>query len=155
MVPTIAVVLLVGFWVSTRGEDCGPPGSATDMSKDPPYKDYVKAWTNSAGCKVRRDIVALRYNSCTAADIREILIGTPLGNPTTPETTRVYVRDPSGGYGSAPLGARVALPSGAVDSGYRFGAQQLWSVPADDAYLYVVSADVVEAWPKGLGPTCA
>ncbi|MEX2555883.1 MAG: hypothetical protein WEB06_09645 [Actinomycetota bacterium] len=100
----------------------------------------MKAWTNSAGCKVRRDIVALRYNSCSAADIREILIGTPLGNPTTHGTTRVYVRDPSGRYGSAPFDRRVDLPAGAVDSGFRFDAQQLWSIPADDDYLYVVSS---------------
>ena len=131
---------------------CGQPGSDTDMSKDPDYVSYVRGWTNAQGCAVRRDVIAMReHGGCYPDNIREILIGTPLGEPTTPQTTRIYVRDPDGAahgaFGTAPLRRNIALPPGARDSGYRFGDLALWILPDDPQYVYVVSPDGVEAWP--------
>ncbi len=69
---------------------CGQPGSDTDMSKDPDYVSYVRGWTNAQGCAVRRDVIAMReHGGCYPDNVREILMGTPLGAPQTPQTTRI------------------------------------------------------------------
>lgn len=151
----VAGLVVLGYRVATHNPACGRTGSQTDMTKDPPYRNYVKGWTDTAGCRVRRDVIALRESGgCGREDIREIFFGTPLGNPTTPETTQIYVRDPRGQYGERPLRKDLALPVGARDAGYRFGESQLWTLPGDVTYVFVVTRDRVEAWPRGHGPTC-
>jgi hypothetical protein len=158
LLPLVLILIVglafVGYRVATHNPACGRPGSQTDMRKDPPYRDYVKGWTDLAGCRVRRDVIALRQNSCTREDIREILFGTPLGDPTTPGTTQIYVHDPRGQYGEGPLRLNVSLPTGARDAGYRFGNWQLWTVPGHATFVFVVTSGRVEAWPRGHGPSC-
>lgn len=150
----LAALAFMGYRVATHNPACDRPGSQTDMRRDPAYRGYVKGWTDAMGCRVRRDVIALRENSCTREGIREILFGTPLGEPTEPQTTRIYVRDPQGQYGQGPLLLTVELPAGARDAGYRFGAWQLWTVAGDDDYVFIVTPKGVEAWPRGHGPLC-
>ncbi len=90
------------------------------MSQDPAYLSYVRGWTNANGCHVRRDVIAMRERGgCYPDNIREILVGTPLGSPTTPGTTRIFVRDPDGDangrFGTAPLQLNMELPDNAQD----------------------------------------
>lgn len=127
------------------------------MSKDPGYVNYVRAWTTTAGCSVRRDIIAMRYgSSCYPDNVREILVGTPLGAPTTPGTARIFVRDPdgdaNGAFSTRPLRLDATLPKSAKDSGYRFKELELWTADRDKDYVYVVAGDTVEAWPLGRAP---
>jgi hypothetical protein len=65
---------------------------------------------------------------------------------------RHYLRDPLGVMWQEQTlfdtyAAGIALPTDAVDSGYRSGALELWFTPADTA-VYVVSPDDVERWPR-------
>lgn len=127
------------------------------MSLDPDYVSYVRGWTNAAGCDVRRDIIAMRERGgCYPDNIREILVGTPLGESTTSGRTRIFVRDPDGDangkFGTAPLLLEIDLPANAEDSGYRFGDLELWTMPGDEKYVYIVSPQGVEGWPLGRPP---
>ena len=159
-VALVGAIILMGCATSQRTVEgdgvppghCGLRGSETDLSQDPVAVSYVRAWTNAQGCTVRRDVLAMReHGDCYPDNIREILMGTPLGQPTTPETARIYVRDPdgeeNGAFSTAPLRRKVDLPPKAQDTGYRFEDMALWIVPDDSQYVYIVSPNEVEAWP--------
>jgi hypothetical protein len=89
-----------------------------------------------------------------------IITGQSLGEPYTTAADSVsYVRDPEGVFGNAGLtagfDADATLPDDAVDSGYRAGDAELWTVPDDPSGIYIVAGDTVERWPRGEDPPCA
>ena len=157
--------LALGFAVATAcggmGEPqavCGSPGTDTDMSQDPDLAPYVRGWTTVAGCDVRRDVIAMREGGgCYPDSIRELLMGEVLGQPWSGrDGTRIYTRDPDGSaneaFATAALLVDIQMPEDAQDSGYRYGDLELWTIPGDQQYVYIVSSDTVEGWPLGRIP---
>jgi hypothetical protein len=83
-----------------------------------------------------------------------LTIGWPLGVvPRDSTQARLYVRDPDGLFADrtlAPFNASTLLPASAVDTGYRYGTDQLWMDEASvDGLVYLVRGGVVEQWPRG------
>ena len=135
-------------------EACAEPGTETDLSDEPVYDD-VERWTNAEGCPVRVDVLV---TSTPGPDFHcapwppSLNMGTPLGARVTGGNLRSYVRDPDGLFGDPELQAGFAADvepaAGAVDTGYRQGAVELWMDPADDAFVYLVDGGTAERWPK-------
>ena len=83
-----------------------------------------------------------------------LTIGWPLGVvPKTSAQAREYVRDPKHLFDDeilAPFLPSTTLPSGAFDTGYRYGSDELWVDTATvDQVVYVVRDSIVEQWPRG------
>jgi len=145
-------------------EECGTPGSATDLNEEPPYSaNYLHRWTTSEGCTVRLDILMTRRgpDACGGAKVANILMGWPLGSSHHKHRPyRTFVRDPENVFGDAEVADAfddaAERPADAVDTGYRQEGAELWMRPDDDAFLYLVYADRVERWPYDASPTgCA
>jgi hypothetical protein len=91
-------------------------------------------------------------DACGGDRVADILMGTPLGKPHDDSPARIYVKDPtnvfndeetSGAYDSA-----ASLPDDARDSGFRQSGMELWIVPNDDRFIYLVHEDMVERGPS-------
>lgn len=72
---------------------------------------------------------------------------------------RTYVRDPRGVIEGiafvAPYDGDSDLPGDAYDTAYHHAGRELW-ISADESMAYIVTDDVVEAWPSAEKPvTCA
>jgi hypothetical protein len=107
------------------------------------------------GCPIRRDIISWRTEPPEAhcwANIVFLVIGTPVGTPYDGATARLYVRDPNGELaGGPPISAPdldAALPATAVNTGWSQDGRTLWIDEADGEWVYLVSDDGVEAWPR-------
>lgn len=145
-------------------EECGKPGSATDLNEEPRYSaTYLHRWTTSEDCAVRLDIIMTRRgpDACGGAKVADILIGWPLGSSHDEHRPyRIFIRDPENVFGdsetAAGFDADGERPADAVDTGYRQEGAELWMRPDDDAFLYLVYADRVERWPHDPNPVvCA
>ena len=140
-------------------DDC--PGEDLDIASEPPFwrQDGYGTWYR-AGCVVRIDVITDRPGPghCGWGNTRVLVFGSPLGTPFTNISDDVqYVRDPANEYGlgfDATFDAQATLPEAAVYSGYSTDNEQLWTVPGDDAFIYLVLSDRTERWPKGEPPLC-
>jgi hypothetical protein len=145
-------------------EECGAPGSISDLSLEPRYTEAqrLERWTTSQGCDVRLDVLMTRRGPehCGWQRATDILMGDPLGASHMQGPARVYVRDPDNVMGD-PAVARAFeedtdLPIGARDTGYRQDGVELWMDPTDDGLVYLVSEHAVERWPQDPSPAvCA
>ena len=141
--------------------DC--PGEDLDLASEPPlWRQYATGSTwYRAGCVVRIDVITDNPGAdhCGWGTSRYIAIGSPLGTPfTSPADDVQYVRDPANVYGygfDATFDAQATLPADAVYSGYSTDDEQLWTVPGDDSFIYLVLSDRTERWPKGDPPVCS
>jgi hypothetical protein len=80
-------------------------------------------------------------------------MGWPLGRVAhTSNEAREYIRDPDGLFAEqmlAPFIPFTILPETAFDTGYRYGADELWVDTATvDQVVYMVRGDVVEQWGR-------
>jgi hypothetical protein len=139
------------------GEACND--AQYDLSKEPNYPvNYIHRWTTEAGCDVRLDVLMTRQgeDACGGAEVADILMGTPLGRPPDSSPARIYVKDPTNVFNdeetSEAFDPDASVPTDAVDSGYRQDGAELWTVPEDDAFVYLVSEDHVERWPQDQSP---
>jgi hypothetical protein len=139
--------------------DC--PGDDLDLTSEPTgWREGAFGTWYRAGCVVRIDVITDRPGPahCGWENTRVLAFGTPLGTPFTNSGDDVqYVRDPSNAYGygfDATFEANATLPADAVFSGYSTDTEQLWTVPGDDAFIYLVLGDRTERWPKGEPPGC-
>ncbi|MFN2587831.1 MAG: hypothetical protein ABR613_06925 [Actinomycetota bacterium] len=126
---------------------------ATDLSLEPDYSaGYLQRWHTADGCDVRLDVVMTRTGGCYGGDTADLLLGWPLGS-SSEGASRIYVRDPENAFGDAATSeafrADAHLPSGARDTLLRhlYGPPQLWMVPGDDSFVYIVYQDHTERWP--------
>jgi hypothetical protein len=78
-----------------------------------------------------------------------------LEQPGTPTDRQQFLRDPEGVLSDSvdlAYDGDARLPEGAIDTGLRLGARELWAEPADDPpgpdAVYVVEDDSVERWPR-------
>ena len=117
-------------------------------------------------CPVRGDIVSWRTEPPTAhcfAGVVFLVVGAPVGAPFDLDdpAVRRYTRDPEGDLDSRdapnpPPDLAAELPDDAVDTGFRLGDAALWIDDSDDAFVYVVDGEIVEAWPRDRRPhVCA
>jgi hypothetical protein len=99
------------------------------------------------------DVLMSRDERCGPMDL---LMGTPLGASSEKGNPRIYVRGDTTGLGGGATGFRRdgALPTSAIDTGFRQGANELWSVPDDDTFVFIRYPDEgrVEAWPRDPSP---
>ena len=131
----------------------------TDLTKEPNYKvDYIHRWTTEEGCDVRLDILMTRQgkNACGGERVADIVMGTPLGQPPDSSSARIYIKDPGNVFQddrtSQGYDPDANLPAVARDSGYRQDGAELWTVPDEPRYIYLVSDDHVERWPQDETP---
>lgn len=130
-------------------------GLLADLAKEPSFNagNRLHRWTTADGCGVRLDVLMTRDGPDCLPTFRDLLMGTPLGEPWTGSgkgLDRDYVRDPGGVLNDPAVqsgfSAMDAPPADATDSGYRQGETQLWTVP-DGSAVYIVMADTTERWP--------
>jgi hypothetical protein len=127
-----------------------PPGSATDLSAEPTawlqYFTYLR-WTDGADCVVRIDVISHHDGPehCGWQDSQYIALGNPIGTSFADATNElVYIWDPGNVIGDGGHGSVVdALPSGAIDSGYRNGSLELWIGTGYDE-LFIVEGERIE-----------
>lgn len=134
--------------------DCaGPRGSQTDLRGEPFAARSLAdgAWSTWDGCVVRVNVIESQILSaaCGWDSARIITVAATVGDQIIRAADEVtYLRDPLAVVPNVvPLRFDAALPANAVDTGLRFGAEQLWvTEPRDDA-IYIVAAGGVERWP--------
>lgn len=150
--------------LASGSDECGKPGSATDLNREPSYSaNYLHRWTTAKGCPVRLDVIMTRRgpDACGGANVADILMGWPVGSShQKPHPYRIFVRDPHNVFGDSRISRAfeedTELPSDAVDTGYRQGGMELWMRRHDDAFIYLVDEDKVERWPNDdTPPGCA
>ena len=134
-----------------------PTGSVTDIANEPDWRRYgdYRAWTTADGCLVRIDVPADRPgpDHCGWQSARLIIATIPIGKRYSNEGNAAsYVRDPDNVFGDpatvTAFDPDAELPAGAVDSGFRQGATELWTDPADGgSAIYLVAGTTVERWP--------
>ena len=140
---------------------CTAPES--DLDREPLVRNLIgktERLFDRAGCPIRTDIATMKIESddhhCWPG-AGFVSIGTPLGQPMDATRTRLYARDPADGFGDfqvAPPDLHATLPSTARDTGWSQDGRALWIDEVDDTFVYVVTADATEAWPRleqGLG----
>lgn len=141
---------------TTAAPRCGEPGTETDLAAEPSYSaNYLRRWRNAEGCDVRFDVLMTRRPGpdfhCSGWP-PDLVMGTPLGTRTSESPARTYVRDPGGSFGDPALQAGFAAdvdpPATAIDTGYRQNGTALWVDPDDDTFIYLVSSDGTERWPR-------
>lgn len=137
------------------------PGEDLDLASEPPlWRDAGYGTWYRAGCLVRVDVITDLHGPefCGWEDARVLILGDPLGTPITRTDADVqYVRDPANVYDSgldAMFDAQAELPANAVYTGYSTDTEQLWTVPGDDSFIYLVLSDRTERWPKADPPLC-
>ena len=136
-------------------------GEDLDLASEPALwrQNGYGTWYRS-GCLVRVDVITDRPgpDHCDWGNTRVLVFGSPIGAPFTGNDNSVqYVRDPANEYGygfDALFDSSATLPADAVDSGYSTDTEQLWTVPDDDTFIYLVLGDRTERWPKGDPPLC-
>jgi hypothetical protein len=79
-------------------------------------------------------------------------VGWPLGTVAdTPDTTRLFVRDPDGIFADAEsvaFEAQAELPVDAINTGFHRGTWELWtSATIADKAAFLVNGNTVEKWP--------
>lgn len=166
--PILCLVLVLsacGRGPNAQGarECVGAAGSRIDVAHEPDwckYADY-RTWTTRGGCLVRIDVLADRPGAdhCDWDEARSIITGKPLGTTySSSSDSQQYVRDPEGVYGMPELteafDPSANLPADAVDTGYRQGDTELWTVPDDPSFIYLRTGRSVERWPLGTPPLC-
>lgn len=137
-------------------------GDDVDVATEPPLwrQDTFGEWFRD-GCLVRIDVITDRPgpDHCGWGGTRVIAVGAPLGERFTSEADTVqFVRDPANAYRAGldqGFEARTTLPATAQFSGYRSASEELWLVPGDTQYIWIVSGQNVERWPAGEPPLCA
>ncbi|HEY4333184.1 MAG TPA: hypothetical protein VGM78_11465 [Ilumatobacteraceae bacterium] len=146
------------------GSDChGPYGSATDIPSSKPYTTtfYDGDWFTWDGCLVNSKVIYSkdRWPACGWSNVRTISFDEHVGEHITTSARQLdYIDDPAGVVRSGTLEPTTvtALPSSAVDTGFRFGAEQLWTVAADPSSIYIVTGAQIEQWPRLTAPpTCS
>ncbi len=144
----------------------GPAGSPTEMSgqmgADPvttfpvPTADLSDGdWSTWDGCLVRSDVISSQseFPRCVGAEVRTVTFAVPIGERmTTDRETVTFVRDPSGVVNGRrpPFLSYSVPPSDLVDTGLRFGDQQLLVSPRAQQAIYVRVGGpnvIVERWP--------
>src|SRR4051812_15154647 len=112
--------------------DCqGPFQSATDVLATRPYTTdfYDGDWSTWDGCLVRSDVIYSRSleKDCGWAGARIIWFAEHIGDriiPIRPAVT--FLRNPDGTVPGDQPRSTSTMPDGTIDSGLRFGSQQLW-----------------------------
>ncbi len=140
-------------------DDCA--GDDLDLASEPLLwrQNGYGTWFR-AGCVVRVDVITDRPgpDHCDWGNTRVLVFGSPIGAPfTSPSDDVQYVRDPANEYGygfDALFDSSATLPADAVNSGYSTDTEQLWTVPDDDTFIYLVLGERTERWPKGNPPLC-
>ena len=143
-----------------------PTGSATDVAGEPDWRRYgeYRVWTTADGCLVRIDVLADRPGPehCGWQSARVIVAAIPVGKRYSNEGNAAnYVRDPDNVLGdratAIAFDPNADLPRGAIDTGFREGATELWTDPADGgSAIYLVTPTSVERWPLDPQPAvCA
>jgi hypothetical protein len=139
---------------------CVKPGSATDVDQEPHYSaNYPQRWTTAEGCSVRLDVLMTRQgqDACGGTKAADVLMGWPLGSShQKPHPYRIFVHDPDNVFGDLRISRAfeedAKLPEDAIDTGYRQEGTELWMRPHDDAFIYLVSDERVERWPRDASP---
>ena len=146
-------------YVDGSTKTCRAHGQITDLSLEPRLPaDYLHRWTTTDGCAVRLDVLMTRQgeDSCGGEEVADILMGQPLGAPTSESKSRMFIRDPqqilTNRKTSQAFDADAQLPADAEDTGFRQDGLELWMRPGDDSFVYLlVNEDGVEAWPQATG----
>jgi len=133
-----------------------------DVASEPSNwrQESYRQWFRD-GCLVRIDVITDRAgpDHCGWGGTRVIAVGTQIGLRITSEAdTTQFVRDPSNAYRvglNVGFDATSTLPTAAKFSGYQSASEELWLVPGDDQYVYLVSGERVERWPAGEPPLCS
>ncbi len=141
------------------------PARCTNPASDLGQETLVENLTGKAGrmvdgdgCPIRSDIASMETlpegHHCWPG-VTILRIGTPLGASRHDTDPRVFVRDPEGQLAPGPppdpdLDLDARLPPTALDTGYSRDGRALWVDEADDARVFVVDGDRVEAWPRDL-----
>jgi hypothetical protein len=137
--------------------DCqGPRQSQTDLRGEPSAvrEDLDGEWSTWDGCKVRVNVVRSRVLECPFGTVRVLTVAENIGEQFLRRYDAVnYVRDPDALLVGVPgLAYDTRLPANALDTGLRYGPDQLWFDPADTNGVYIVTGDKVERWPKDTLP---
>lgn len=171
---TLPIIALLALSLPSCGDDRPPMATCIErhgvkagVDKEPNYDADLGRWELEDGCDLRLDVVMTRDNDCT--NDTDVLIGWPPGNPSRGlDAVHIYVEDPDPsmrdedvveGYDDYSV-----LPDNAVDTSFRRddegfwvrkGAQELWTVAGDDAFIYIVANDGVRRLPRDEGgPVC-
>ena len=150
--------------VTPEAHECvAAEGSQIDVAHEPnwrPYAEYAP-WTDRDGCLLRIDVFADRPmpDHCGWGSARVLITGSPIGTPyRTADESVHYVRDPDGVLErpglTESLDLHATVPPEAVDTGYRLGDVEVWHIPGDESFVWVVSPEGVEKWPSGETPVC-
>ncbi len=137
---------------SSSDGDCA--GADLDVAHEPPlWRQPNNATWFRTGCVVRIDVITDRPgpDHCGWGTARVIIVGQPLGSRFTTDPIQ-YVRDPANAFGSgldAGYDGNATLPERAVDTGYRTDTEQLWIVPGDDRFIYLVAGRSDRALAQG------
>ena len=133
--------------------DChGPFESPTDVPAERPFTTqfYDGDWSTWDGCLVRSDVIFSRHLAGACESVRTITFADTIGDRLGPvERTHTYVRDPQRllSRDIPPLLHYATVPGNGIDSGLRFGTDQLWYSPTSADAIYIVTATDVERWP--------
>jgi hypothetical protein len=158
---TTTTPLVTEDLVAVREPGCeSPPGTPTSLADEPArwlaYGSYFR-WRYAAGCPVRVDVISETAGAehCGWQDARLITVGRPLGRPIgrtfSPERSNRYVWNDGGVIDGLAPGRTITttdLPPSASASGYHLGEQTLWSDPADETVLYIVTGDQVQVFTR-------
>lgn len=142
-------------YLDSKSSTCRAYGESTNLDAEPRYSaDYLQRWATTDGCAVRLDVLTTveGEDSCGGKAAGEIVMGVPLGRPTTKSSVVGYIRDPEGVFGhratSAAFDEDAELPAAAADTGYRQDDAALWMRPGNELFIYLVYEDHIEAWPR-------
>lgn len=145
----------------TATRDVAPPG-CTDPASDLSTESLVENLTaktsrmfDGEGCPLLSDVVSMETlpedHHCWPG-LTMFATGTPVGTSMDDTTPRVYVRDPAGqlpsdGFAAA-LDLDATLNESANEGGYVQDERTVWIDEANDAVVFVVDGESVEAWPR-------
>jgi len=105
----------------------------------------AEVWTDGRGRRISSQVVTSSTSDgdCLARGTRVLYVDQAGG-----ADERAYLRNTADypGHVDEPFRTDVALPAGAVDSGYRHGEEQLWWA-SDHRGAYVGGPDRFERWP--------
>ncbi len=140
----------------------GPWKSPTDVPDEPSFTAsfYDGEWSTWDGCLVSSRVINSRIaeGSCAGDGVRLIAFNDVLGERIGPqERTLTYLRDAARMVAGTrqPLLHYLTPPFGLVDTGLRFGTDELWLSPTSSDAIYIVQGNDVERWPLTEGtPTC-
>lgn len=144
-------------------QDChGPWKSLTDVPDKPSYTTsfFDGEWSTWDGCLASSRIINSRLaeGTCSGDGVRLIAFNEVIGERIgPPERTLTYIRDPDRVVAGTrlPLLHYLTPPDNLIDSGLRFGTEQLWLSPTSTEAIYLVQGSDVERWPLiDDKPTC-